>query len=408
MARIVQKYGGTSVGDIERIKRVAERIKATRDEGNELVVVVSARSGVTNELIARAKAIHEHPSERELDMLLATGEQETIALTAIALHAIKVDAVSYTGGQAGIFTDAAYTMAKIKTINAAPIEHDLQAGKVVIVAGFQGINDEGQITTLGRGGSDLTAIALAAAVKADKCEIYTDVDGVYTADPRVVKDARKLDEISYDEMLELASSGSKVMQSRSVEFAKKYDVVFEVRSSFNHNPGTIVKEEVAYMEQVVVRGVAVDKDQTKVIVSNIPDKPGSAGRVFRALADANIIVDMIVQNVGRNGIANLTFTVPQSDSHRAQQALAPVFQELGGGEVAIHNQIAKLSVVGVGMKTHSGVAATLFETLAAKGINIELISTSEIKISVVILAARADDAARAAHAAFGLNKLGLG
>jgi aspartate kinase len=405
MARIVQKYGGTSVGDIERIKRVADRIKATRDEGNELVVVVSARSGVTNELIARAKAIHEHPSERELDMLLATGEQETIALTAIALHAIKVDAVSYTGGQAGIFTDAAYTMAKIKTINAAPIEHDLQAGKVVIVAGFQGINDEGQITTLGRGGSDLTAIALAAAVKADKCEIYTDVDGVYTADPRVVKDARKLDEISYDEMLELASSGSKVMQSRSVEFAKKYNVVFEVRSSFNHNPGTIVKEEVAYMEQVVVRGVAVDKDQTKVIVSNIPDKPGSAGRVFRALANANIIVDMIVQNVGRNGIANLTFTVPQSDSHRARETLAPVFHDLGGGEVAIHNQIAKLSVVGVGMKTHSGVAATLFETLAAQGINIELISTSEIKISVVIGAARADEAARVAHAAFGLNKL---
>jgi len=408
MARIVQKYGGTSVGDIERIKRVADRIKATRDEGNEVVVVVSARSGVTNELLARAKAIHEHPSERELDMLLATGEQETIALTAIALHAIKVEAVSYTGAQAGIFTDAAHTKAKIKTINARPIEHDLQAGKVVIVAGFQGINDEGQITTLGRGGSDLTAIALAAAVKADKCEIYTDVDGVYTADPRVVKDARKLDEISYDEMLELASSGSKVMQSRSVEFAKKYDVVFEVRSSFNHNPGTIVKEEVVYMEEVVVRGVAVDKDQAKVIVSNIPDKPGSAGRVFRALADANIIVDMIVQNIGRNGIANLTFTVPQSDSHRAQQALDPVFKELGGGEVAIHHEIAKLSVVGVGMKTHSGVAATLFETLATQRIHIELISTSEIKISVVISAARADDAARAAHAAFGLDKLGLG
>jgi aspartate kinase len=405
MARIVQKYGGTSVGDIERIKRVADRIKAARDEGNELVVVVSARSGVTNELIARAKAIHEHPSERELDMLLATGEQETIALTAIAMQAVGVDAVSYTGGQAGIFTDAAHTKAKIKTINASPIIHDLQAGKVVIVAGFQGINEEGQITTLGRGGSDLTAIALAAAVKADKCEIYTDVDGVYTADPRVVKDARKLNEISYDEMLELASSGSKVMQSRSVEFAKKYDVVFEVRSSFNHNPGTIVKEEVSYMEQVVVRGVAVDKDQTKVIVSKIPDKPGSAGRVFRALADANIIVDMIVQNIGRNGIANLTFTVPQSDSHRARQVLDPVFKELGGGEVAIHDQIAKLSVVGVGMKTHSGVAATLFETLAAQRINIELISTSEIKISVVIAAARADDAARAAHAAFGLDKL---
>jgi aspartate kinase len=404
MARIVQKYGGTSVGDIERIKRVAERIKAARDEGNELVVVVSARSGVTNELIARAQAIHEHPSDREMDMLLATGEQETIALTAIALHSLKVDAVSYTGAQAGIFTDAAHTKAKIKTINAQPIEHDLKAGKVVIVAGFQGINEEGQITTLGRGGSDLTAIALAAALKADKCEIYTDVDGVYTADPRVVKDARKLAEISYDEMLELASSGSKVMQSRSVEFAKKYDVVFEVRSSFNHNPGTIVKEEVAYMEQVVVRGVAVDKDQAKVIVSNIPDKPGSAAKVFRALADANVIVDMIVQNVGRNGVANLTFTVPRGDSRRAERALEPVFIELGGGEVAIHDGIAKLSVVGVGMKTHSGVAATLFQALAAQDVNIELISTSEIKISVVITAARADDAARAAHAAFGLEK----
>jgi aspartate kinase len=404
MARIVQKYGGTSVGDIERIKRVAERIKAARDEGNQLVVVVSARSGVTNEHIARARAIHEHPSDREMDMLLATGEQETIALTAIALHALKVDAVSYTGAQAGIFTDAVHTKAKIKTINARPIEHDLMAGKVVIVAGFQGINEDGQITTLGRGGSDLTAIALAAAVKADKCEIYTDVDGVYTADPRVVKDARKLAEISYDEMLELASSGSKVMQSRSVEFAKKYDVVFEVRSSFNHNPGTIVKEEVAYMEQVVVRGVAVDKDQAKVIVSNIPDKPGSAAKVFRALAEANVVVDMIVQNIGHNGVANLTFTVPQGDSHRAEKALEPVFTELGGGEVAIHDQIAKLSVVGVGMKTHSGVAATLFQTLADKGINIELISTSEIKISVVIAAARADDAARAAHAAFGLEK----
>ena len=404
MARIVQKYGGTSVGDIERIKRVAERIKAARDEGNQLVVVVSARSGVTNELIARARAIHEHPSDREMDMLLATGEQETIALTAIALHALQVDAVSYTGAQAGIFTDAVHTKAKIKTINARPIEHDLKAGKVVIVAGFQGINEDGQITTLGRGGSDLTAIALAAAVKADKCEIYTDVDGVYTADPRVVKDARKLAEISYDELLELASSGSKVMQSRSVEFAKKYDVVFEVRSSFNHNPGTIVKEEVVYMEQVVVRGVAVDKDQAKVIVSNIPDKPGSAAKVFRALAEANVIVDMIVQNIGHHGIANLTFTVPQGDSHRAQKALEPVFTELGGGEVAIHDQIAKLSVVGVGMKTHSGVAATLFQTLADQGVNIELISTSEIKISVVIAAARADDAARAAHAAFGLEK----
>ncbi len=405
MARIVQKYGGTSVGDVERIKKVAERIKAVRDEGNQLVIVVSARAGVTNELIARAKAVCAQPSEREMDMLLAIGEQETIALTAMALHGVGVDAVSYTGAQAGIFTDAVHTKAKIKTIDAKPVVRDLEAGRVVIVAGFQGINEEGQITTLGRGGSDLTAIALAAAVKADKCEIYTDVDGVYTADPRVVKNAKKLQEISYDEMLELASSGSKVMQSRSVEFASKYNVVFEVRSSFNNNPGTIVKEEVAYMEKVVVRGVAVDKDQAKVIVSNILDKPGSAAKVFRALADANIIVDMIVQNVGRNGIANLTFTVPQSDSQKAQKALVPVLDEIGGGHVAVEENIAKLSVVGVGMKTHSGVAATLFQALADAKINIELITTSEIKISIVIDRARADEAANVAHKAFELEKI---
>jgi aspartate kinase len=403
MARIVQKYGGTSVGDVERIKKVAERIKATRDEGNELVVVVSARSGVTNELLARAKAVCEFPSERELDMLLATGEQETIALTAMALHGIGVDAVSYTGAQAGIFTDKVHTKAKIKTINAKPILQDLADSKVVIVAGFQGINEEGQITTLGRGGSDLTAIALAAAVKADKCEIYTDVDGVYTADPRVVKSAQKVPEISYDEMLELASSGSKVMQTRSVEFAKKYNVVFEVRSSFNHNPGTIVKEEVAYMEKVVVRGVAVDKDQAKVVVSNIRDKPGSAAKVFRALADANVNVDMIVQNVGRQGVANLTFTVPQTETGRVAKILDPVLAVIGG-DVAVMEHIAKLSVVGVGMKTHSGVAATLFQALADAGINIELISTSEIKISVVLDLDRADEAARVAHTAFQLDR----
>jgi aspartate kinase len=274
----------------------------------------------------------------------------------------------------------------------------------VIVAGFQGIDEEGQITTLGRGGSDLTAIALAAAIKADKCEIFTDVDGVYTADPRVVPDARKLSEISYDEMLELASSGSKVMQSRSVEFAKKYGVVFEVRSSFNSNPGTIVKEEVAYMEKVVVRGVAVDKDQAKVIVSNIRDQPGSAAKVFRALADASVLVDMIVQNVGRQGVANLTFTVPQTDTHKAVQALEPVLAAVGG-EVAVDDRIAKLSVVGVGMRTHSGVAATLFQALADARINIELITTSEIKISVAVAQDRVDEAARLAHAAFGLEKM---
>jgi aspartate kinase, monofunctional class len=404
MARIVQKYGGTSVGDVDRIKNVASRIKAVRDQGNEVVVVVSARAGVTNELIARAKAVCPMPSEREMDQLLAIGEQETIALTAMALHGLGVPAVSYTGAQAGISTDEVHTKAKIKGINAKALVKDLSSGKVIIVAGFQGVNDDGQVTTLGRGGSDLTAIALAAAIKADKCEIYTDVDGVYTADPRIVKDAKKLQEISYDEMLELASLGSKVMQSRSVEFAAKYNVVFEVRSSFNNNPGTIVKQEVAYMEKVAVRGVAVDKDQAKVLVSNIADKPGSAAAVFKALANAHINVDMIVQNVGRQGVANLTFTVPQTESTKASKALEPVLKEIGG-EVRFDENVAKLSVVGVGMRTHSGVAAALFEALAKAGINIELISTSEIKISVVLSKDKADEAARVAHAAFGLEKL---
>ncbi|HVS52279.1 MAG TPA: aspartate kinase [Opitutaceae bacterium] len=404
MARIVQKYGGTSVGDVDRIKNVANRIKAIRDAGNELVVVVSARAGVTNELIARAKAITALPSEREMDQLLAVGEQETIALTAMALHAIGVPAKSYTGAQAGITTDTVHTKAKIKTINAKALEKDLKAGHVIIVAGFQGIDEAGQTTTLGRGGSDLTGIALAAAIKADKCEIYTDVDGVYTADPRVVKDAKKISEISYDEMLELASLGSKVMQTRSVEFAAKYGVVFEVRSSFNNNPGTIVKQEVASMEKVLVRGVAVDKDQAKVLVSGIADKPGTAAKVFRALAEAHINVDMIVQNVGRGGVANLTFTVPLTEKDKAVKALAPALKEVGG-TTEFDENIAKLSVVGVGMKTHSGVAATLFETLAKAGVNLELISTSEIKISVVIAKDKADDAARAVHAAFGLEKL---
>jgi aspartate kinase len=404
MSRIVQKYGGTSVGDVDRIRNVADRIKAARAEGHEVVVVLSARAGVTNELIARAKSLCAEPSERELDQLLAIGEQESIALMAMALHGISIPAVSYTGAQAGIFTDKVHTKAKIKMVNPKPIARDLAAGRVVIVAGFQGIDEDGQITTLGRGGSDLTAVAIAAAIRADRCEIYTDVDGVYTADPRVVRNARKLPEISYDEMLELASAGSKVMQSRSVEFAKKYGVIFEVRSSFNHNPGTLVKEEVAYMEQVVVRGIAADKDQAKVVVSNIPDKPGSAAKVFRALADASVNVDMIVQNAGRQGVANLTFTVPQADTRKAEKALKPVLAAVGGGQVAVHEHIAKLSVVGVGMKTHSGVAAILFEALAEAGINIDLISTSEIKISVVVDLDRADEAVRVAHAAFGLEK----
>ena len=404
MALIVQKYGGTSVGDTDRIKNVAQRIKKSHDEGHSLVVVVSARSGVTNELIAKAKTITERPDTREMDMLLAIGEQETIALTAMALHAVGVPAVSYTGAQAGIFTDQVFTKAKIKKINPKPILKDLKEGKVVIVAGFQGINEDGQITTLGRGGSDLTAIALAAACKADVCQIYTDVDGVYTADPRIVKTAKKIQEISYDEMLELASLGSKVMQSRSVEFAKKYGVIFEVRSSFNHNPGTIVKEEVAYMEKVVVRGVAVDKDQAKVVISGLPDKPVAAATIFTALADASINVDMIVQTVAHTGGVDLTFTVQRDDAQSAVKVLPAVLKKLGGGEVKAFDNIAKLSVVGVGMRTHAGVAAALFTALGDKGINIQLIGTSEIKITVAVDRTKADEAVRAAHEVFGLGK----
>ncbi len=404
MALLVQKYGGTSVGDVGRIKNVAQRIRKTQAEGHSLIVVVSARSGVTNELIARAKSINDRPDTREMDMLLAIGEQETIALTALALHAIGVPAVSYTGAQAGILTDQAFTKAKIKQIVPKGIMQDLKAGKVVIVAGFQGINEAGQITTLGRGGSDLTAIALAAACRADKCEIYTDVDGVYTADPRIVKSAQKIQEISYDEMLELASLGSKVMQSRSVEFAKKYGVVFEVRSSFNHNLGTIVKEEVAYMEKVVVRGVAVDKDQAKVVISGLPDKPASAAAIFNALADANINVDMIVQNVAHTGGVDLTFTVQRDDAQSAVKVLPAVLKKLGGGSIKAFDNIAKLSVVGVGMRTHAGVAAALFTALGDKGINIQLIGTSEIKITLAVDRSKADEAVRAAHEAFGLSK----
>jgi aspartate kinase len=404
MALIVQKYGGTSVGDVDRIKNVAQRIQKTRAAGHQLVIVVSARSGVTNELIARAKAINDQPNTREMDMLLAIGEQETIALTAMALHALNIPAVSYTGAQAGIFTDQVFTKAKIKKINPQPILKDLQEGKVVIVAGFQGINDEGQITTLGRGGSDLTAIALAAACRAEKCEIYTDVDGVYTADPRIVKNAKKIDEISYDEMLELASLGSKVMQSRSVEFAKQYGVVFEVRSSFNHNPGTIVKEEVAYMEKVVVRGVALDKDQAKVVISSLPDKPATAATIFNALANASINVDMIVQTVGHTGSVDLTFTVQRDDAANAVKVLPAILAQIGGGELKAFDNIAKLSVVGVGMRTHAGVAATLFTALGNAGINIQLIATSEIKITVAVDRARAEEAQRVAHDAFALGQ----
>ncbi len=403
MALIVQKYGGTSVANTGRIKNVAARVAQYRARGDQIVVVVSAMSGVTDSLIRLAKELMPLPSEREMDMLLATGEQTTIALTAMALQALGVDAISLTGAQAGIVTDGVHTKAKIRNITPRQVHALLNAGKVVIVAGFQGQTPEGQITTLGRGGSDLTAIALAAALKADLCQIYTDVDGVYTADPRIVPGARKLAEVSYDEMLELASLGAKVMQSRSVEFAKKFGVVFEVRSSLNDNPGTIVKEEIKSMEDVVVRGVSLDKNQAKVTLVAVPDHPGVAARIFKALADAAINVDMIVQNVSHGSgspATDLSFTVDKPDLLKARKVIESLKAEIGYREVIADEKIGKLSIVGVGMRSHSGVAAKVFETLAREGINIGMISTSEIKISVVIDLAKGEPAMKAVHAAF--------
>ena len=403
MALIVQKYGGTSVGDTERIKNVAARVAAHKRRGDQVVVVVSAMSGVTDGLIKLAKEIMPLPNDREMDMLLATGEQTTIALTAIALQALGVDAVSLTGAQAGIVTDGVHTKAKIKNITPKKVHALLDAGHVVIVAGFQGQTSEGQITTLGRGGSDLTAIALAAALKASLCQIYTDVDGVYTADPRIVPGARKLAEISYDEMLELAGAGAKVMQSRSVEFAKKFGVIFEVRSSLNDNQGTLVKEETENMEDVVIRGVSLDKNQAKVTLVAVPDRPGVAARIFNSLADRSINVDMIVQNVSHGAGApatDLSFTVDKADLLKARKVIDSLKSEIGYQEAIANEHIGKLSIVGVGMRSHSGVAAKMFETLAHEGVNIGMISTSEIKISVVVDLAKAESALRAVHAAF--------
>lgn len=403
MALIVQKFGGTSVGNTERIKNVARRVAKYRAQGDQVVVVVSAMSGVTDNLIKLAKEIVPLPAEREMDMLLATGEQQTIALAAIALHSLGVPAVSMTGAQAGIITDGVHTKAKIQNISPKQVHQLLDEGNVVIVAGFQGQTDEGHITTLGRGGSDLTAIALAAALKADLCQIYTDVDGVYTADPRIVPTARKLPEIAYDEMLELAGSGAKVMQLRSVEFAKKFDVIFEVRSSLNENPGTIVKEETKSMEDVVVRGVSIDKNQAKITVEGVPDQPGRAARIFKALSDAAINVDMIVQNVSHAAgvrVTDISFTVDKPDLLKASKVIEGLKPELAFTSVTTDESIGKLSIVGVGMRSHSGVAARMFETLAHEGINIGMISTSEIKISVVIDLKDGDRAVKAVHEAF--------
>ena len=403
MALIVQKFGGTSVGNPDRIKNVARRVAKYRAKGDQVVVVVSAMSGVTDNLIKMAKEIMPIPNEREMDMLLATGEQTTIALTAIALHALDIPATSMTGAQAGIVTDDVHTKAKIKNISPKLVHEMLDAGNVVIVAGFQGQTIAGQITTLGRGGSDLTAIALAAALKADLCQIYTDVDGVYTADPRIVKTARHLPEISYDEMLELAGLGAKVMQSRSVEFAKKFGVVFEVRSSLNDNPGTIVKEETLSMEGVVIRGVSLDKNQATVTLVAVPDQPGVAGHIFKAIADANINVDMIVQNISHKAdkpSTDISFTVDKPELLKTQKVIEALKTKIGFSDVIADEKIGKLSIVGVGMRSHPGVAAKMFETLATEGVNIGMISTSEIKISVIIDLAKGEQAMCAVHEAF--------
>jgi len=403
MALIVQKFGGTSVKDTARIKNVASRVGKYRLRGDQVVTVVSAMGGVTDNLIRLASEINPMPSEREMDMLLATGEQTTIALLAMALHSLDLPAVSLTGAQAGIVTDGVHSKAKIRNITPKQVHAMLDEGNVVIVAGFQGQTSDGRITTLGRGGSDLTAIALASALKADLCQIYTDVDGVYTADPRIVPDARKLDEISYDEMLEMAATGAKVMQSRSVEFAKKFNVKFEVRSSLNNNPGTIVTEETDSMEAVVIRGVALDKNQAKVTLVGVPDQPGMAARVFSSLAKAAINIDMIVQNISHGTATpatDLSFTVDKPDLAKAQKVIGELQSEIQFAEVIADEDIAKVSVVGVGMRTHSGVAAKVFEMLGENGVNIEMISTSEIKISVVVEGAKGEEATRALHTAF--------
>ena len=403
MALIVQKYGGTSVGDPARIKNVARRVLETQKSGNKVVVVVSAMSGVTDSLIKLSREVCESPSEREMDVLLSTGEQTTIALLAMALQGMNAQAVSLTGAQAGIVTDGVHTKAKIFNITPKQIHEHLDSGSIVIVAGFQGQTAQGDITTLGRGGSDLTAIALAAALKADKCEICTDVDGVYTCDPRVVPDATKIETISYEEMLEMASSGSKVMQSRSVEFANKFNVLFEVRSSFNQNQGTIVKAETPGMEDVVIRGVSIERNQAKVTIEGVPDKTGTAANIFNALAAANVVVDVIVQTAPHEGKTDISFTTNKDELKKAEPVLKAVAAEIGARGVTQTAGVAKLSVVGIGMRTHSGVAAKLFDLLAKGGFNIQMISTSEIKIAVILDEDRIADAAKAVHAGFGLS-----
>lgn len=402
---IVQKYGGTSVANVERMKAVAERVSKAVKQGNKVVVVVSAMAGETDKLINLAHQISSNPSEREMDLLLSSGERVASALTAMAIEELGHKSAALTGRQMGIVTDAVHTKAKIERIAGERAKKALDEGYVVVVAGFQGITETEDVTTLGRGGSDLSAVAIAHALNADMCEIYTDVNGVYTADPRIVPEAKKLDKISYEEMLELASLGSKVLQTRSVEFAMKYSVPVVVRSSFNDNSGTLVTKEDEDMEKVVVSGVAYDKNQAKITVMGVPDKPGIAARLFKGIADANIVVDMIVQNISSDGKAtDISFTVPKTDSKKALKLTEDIAKGLEAKGVDLREDIAKISVVGVGMRTHSGVAAQMFDTLAKHGINIMAISTSEIKVSCLIDAKYTELAVRVLHDSFELEK----
>jgi aspartate kinase len=403
MALVVQKYGGTSMGSVERIRNVAKRVAKTYDAGNDMIVVVSAMSGETNKLVALANEVSEFPDNREYDVLVAAGEQVSIALLAMCLKSMGYKAKSYLGFQIPIITDSAHAKARIEEIPDTKVREDLKDGTIIIVAGFQGVDKNGSITTLGRGGSDTSAVAMAAALKADVCEIYTDVDGVYTTDPNMCKDARKIERISYDEMLELASLGAKVLQIRSVEFAKKYNVDVHVRSSFNENLGTMVTKEDKEMEAVLVSGIAYAKDEVKIAVMQVPDKPGIAAQILSPLSDANISVDMIVQNVSEAGSTDFTFTVPQADFKKALAITKETAEAISAKEVITDENISKVSIVGLGMRSHAGVATTMFKTLAAEGINIQMISTSEIKISVVVDAKYTELAVRVLHDAFGLS-----
>lgn len=403
MALIVQKYGGTSVGSIERIHRVADRVEQAIKDGNQVVVVLSAMSGETDRLLKLAHEVAALPDERELDMLLSTGERVTIALLSMELRGRGLDARSFTGRQVGIMTDNAHTKARITRVTAERIREALAKGVTPVVAGFQGINEQSDVTTLGRGGSDLTAVALAGALKADRCVIFTDVDGVYTADPNVVPSARRIEKIAYEEMLEMASLGAKVLQSRSVEFAAKFNVPLEVNSSFKEGKGTLVTREDADMEAVAVSGITGDRNQAKITVVGVPDKPGIAARLLGPVAKANILVDMIIQNVSHESLTDFSFTIPRVDVKKAMPIIQDTAKDIGAKSVSVTEAIAKVSLVGVGMRSHSGVAAKMFEVLSRESVNIMMISTSEIKISCVIDEKYMELAMRALHAAFGLD-----